>query len=364
MDRTTRIMLLAIALHALAAPRPLRSQEPGPRGTATVRGVVLAGPGEPVPYAVVAMPPRFTQRFTDETGAFAFTRIPAGTYRLQARQVGFKPVDTTVVVAANQTVAVTVTIERLTVRLEEITVVATRGCTQPGPPDAGTPELAALFDQIGQFARQYKLLATTYQFRYRMIRTFSDLNEVGNVEWTRRDTAEYVSSAIAQYRPGDVVGATDMPDGTIDPAVRLPTITDIADSVFQANHCFSFTGRVAVGDTELVRFHFRPPDSLQAPDLAGDVDMDPRSYQVRRITVSLTHPERAWDKMRSATSTITFAELLPNVVVQRSVASMQVLAKPALLMAGAHYVARFAEDQLLLDTHFLRPLPGSQDPGP
>ena len=364
MHRTTRIVLLTAVLHAIAAPPLLRSQEQGGRGTGTVRGVVLAGPGEPVPYAVVAMPPRFTQRFTDESGAFSFSRVPAGTYRLQARQVGYKPVDTTVVVAASQTVSVTVVIERLTVRLEEITVVATRGCSQPGPPDAGSPELAALFEQIAQYARQYKLLATQYQYRYRMVRTFSDLDEVGAVGWTRRDTVEYVSSAIAHYRPGSVVTTADLPGGTTTPAVVLPTMTEIADSLFQAHHCFSFSGKVAEGDTGLVRFHFRPPDSLQAPDLAGDVDMDPRTYQVRRMTVSLTHPERAWDKMRSATSTITFAELMPNVVVQRSVESVQVLAKPALLVAGAHYVARFTENQALLDTHFLRPLPSRQDPGP
>ncbi|HXY70071.1 MAG TPA: carboxypeptidase regulatory-like domain-containing protein [Gemmatimonadales bacterium] len=358
----SRLVAVA-ALLALAAPCAA-AQEAGPRGTAAVRGVVRSADGEPVPYAVVAMPPRFPQRFTDEAGAFAFSRIPAATYRLQVRQVGYKPFDTTVAVAPGETVTVAPVLERLTVQLEEITVVASRGCTQPGPPDAGTPELAALFDQIRQYARQYRLLATQYQFRYRMVRVFSDLNEVGNVDWTRRDTVEYLSSAIVRYRPGDVVGATDLPDGTIARTVVLPTIMDIADSVFQANHCFALTGPVPGDTAALVRFHFRPPDSLQAPDLAGDVDMDARSYQVRRITVSLTHPERAWDKMRAATSTITFAELLPNVVVQRRVESVQVLARPPLLVGGAHYVGRFAEDQTLLDTRFLHPLPSRRDSAP
>ena len=364
MNRTSRTILPVLALAALAAWRPLAAQEPGARGTGIVRGVVQAGAGEPVPYAVVAMPPRFPQRFTDESGAFTFGRVPPGTYRLQARQVGYAPVDTTLVVAANQTVTVTVTVERLTVRLEEITVVASRGCVQPGPPDAGSPELAALLGQVGQYARQYRLLATAYQFRYRMIRTFADLNEVGLVDWSRRDTMQYLSSALVHYRPGDVITTADQPDGTTTPVVILPTVADIADSVFQAHHCFAFTGKVAAGDTELVRFHFRPPDTLQAPDLAGDVDMDPRTYQVRRIAVSLTHPERAWDKMRSATSSITFTELMPNVVVQRRVESVQVLAKPALLVAGAHYVSRFTEEQVLLDTHFLRPLPSRRDSTP
>ena len=357
---------LALTLLALVLPRAAASQEPDTRGgSGTVRGVVQVGPGEPVPYAVVALTPRFPQRFTDEVGAFSFSRVPAGTYRLVARQVGFKPFDTTVVVAPSQTLAVTATLERLTVELEEITVVATRGCTQPGPPDAGAPELAALFGQLRQSAVQYKLLVTTYQFRYRMARKFSDIDELGNVAWSQSDTVQYVSSALVQYRPGDIVSVAPLPDGTTTRAVILPPLSDLADSVFQAHHCFSFTGRVEQDGNEVVRFHFRPPDALATPDLEGDVDIDPRTYQIRRASVSVTHPDKAQDGMRSATSTITFTELLPNIVVQQRVESVQVLAERKVQPGGAlKHITRYVEDQTLADYHFLRPLPGRQSPSP
>ena len=351
-------------LFALLAGRAARAQEPPAPGSGIVRGVVEAGPGDPVPYAVVALTPRFAQRFTDGSGSFAFSRVPAGTYHLVARQVGFKPLDTTVVVAASQTLAVTVTLERLTVQLEEITVVTSRGCTQPGPPDAGSPELAALFDQLRQNAQRYRLLASAYQFRYRMARTFSDVDELGNVAWTRTDTVEYVSSALVNYRPGEVVGVAPLPDGTTTRAVILPTLSDLADSVFQAHHCFGFVGRVEQGGAEVVRFSFRPPDAQQAPDLEGDVDLDPRSYQIRRASVSLTHADKAQDGMRSATSTITFAEVLPNIVVQKRVESVQVLAEPAVLTGGRKHIERYVEDQQLAGVHFLRPLPGGEEPNP
>ncbi len=251
LDGMTRIASALVVL-ALAVPRAAPSQEPPARGgVGIVRGVVEAGPDEPVPYAVVALNPHFTQRFTDGTGTFVFTRVPVGTYHLLARQVGFKPLDTTVVVAANQTVTVSATLERLTVQLEVITVVASRGCSEPGPPDAGTPELAALFGQLKQSAAQYKLLATTYQFRYRMARTFRDMDEAGNVAWSQSDTVEYVSSALVHYRPGDVVGVAPLPDGTTTRAVILPTLSDLADSVFQATHCFTFIGQVEQGGRRL-----------------------------------------------------------------------------------------------------------------
>jgi hypothetical protein len=361
--RLRPVATLGLAACAIASPRAAAGQEPAGHGGSVVRGVVMAGPGEPVPYAVVALVPRFAQRFTDESGAFSFSRVPAGTYHIVARQVGFKPFDTTMVVAANQTVVVSATLERLTVELEEIAVVATRGCSQPGPPDAqGNPELAALFEQLKQSAQRYRLLATTYEFRYRMVRTFTDLDEVGAAQWTTRDTVEYVSSAAPHYRPGDVVGVAPLPDGTTAHAVILPTLNDLADSVFQANHCFTFTGQVEQDGNEALRFHFRPPEALQAPDLEGDVDLDQRSYQIRRASVSLTHADKAWDKMRSATSIITFAELLPNIVVQRRVESVQVLAEPPLRIGGARHISRYVEDQQLLDFHFLRPLPARQEP--
>jgi hypothetical protein len=355
---------VAFAWLALAAPRAAWPQEPAASGTGIVRGVVEAGPDEPVPYAVVALTPRFAQRFTDGTGTFVFSRVPPGRYHLLARQVGYKPLDTVVVVVAAQTATVAVTLERLTVQLAEITVVASRGCTQPGPPDAGSPELAALFEQLRQNALQYKLLATTYQFRYRMARTFTDLDEMGNVAWTRGDTVEYVSSAFVHYRPGEVLSVAPLPDGTTTRAVILPTLSDLADSVFQAHHCFSFIGRVEQGGTEVVRFHFRPPETLRVPDMEGDVDLDPRSYQIRRASISLTHADQAMDGMRSATSTITFAELLPNIVVQQRVESVQVLAEPVLQLGGAKHIARYVEDQQLAGVRFLRPLPGGQEPSP
>ena len=362
MTRTARKPVCVLAALALAAPGAAAAQEAGgaARGTGMVRGVVLAGPAEPVPYAVVAMPPHFPQRFTDAAGVFVFTRVPAGNYHVQVRQVGYKPLDTAVVVAAGQTVAITAPLERLTVQLEDITVVTTRGgCTEPGPPDAGSPELAALFEQLEQYARQYRLLANTYRFRYRMVRTFADLDDVGNLAWMRRDTVAYLSSSTVHYRPGNVVLAADEPDSTRSREVILPNVADLADSVFQAHHCFTYAGKVGEG---LVRFTFRPPDSLQAPDLAGDVDMDPRTHQLRRVTVNLTHPERAWDKMRAATSTITFAELLPNIVVQRRVKSVQLLARPPLLTGRHHYVAQFIENQELLDSRFVNPLSGGPTP--
>ncbi len=115
---------------------------------------------------------------------------------------------------------------------------------------------------------------------------------------------------------------------------------------------------------EVVRFHFRPPESMTSPDLEGDVDLDPRTYHIVRASVVLTHSETAQAGVRAAGATITFSELLPNVVVQQRVTGYQDLAAPVLQLGGAKHISRYLEDQHLVATRFLHPLPGGQPPSP
>src|SRR6266550_3456650 len=58
----------------------------------TVHGtVVSAETGQPLGFSIVTLVPTNTKRFTDSTGAFAFTTIPAGAYLLSVRQIAYGP---------------------------------------------------------------------------------------------------------------------------------------------------------------------------------------------------------------------------------------------------------------------------------
>jgi hypothetical protein len=71
----------------------------------------------------------------------------------------------------------------------------------------------------------------------------------------------------------------------------------------------------------------------------------------------------AQNGLREATSTITFAEVLPNIVVQKQVVSVQELTAPP-LRSGAKYIARYVEDQRLAGVTFLHARPGAQPAAP
>jgi hypothetical protein len=328
----------------------------------SVRGVVTSTSAEPVPYAVVALAPGFGQRFTDETGAFAFPNVPPGTYRLVVRQVGFRPFDTTVVKVAGRAVAFTVAMDRLAVELTEITVVAARRCSAPGIPDSAlAPELAAVFSQLRQNAERYALLADSYPFNYLIARTYTDYDDADKVLWTTTDTVQYRSNARSHYRPGDVVGFGPGPSRSTMPILRLPALSDLADSAFLSNHCFTFAGTPSRDGKRVVRFEFRAADSLRTPDIEGNVELDARSYQVRSATIRLTRPGRALPGLYSAASTITFAELFPNIVLPSRVDGTLV---PDLQFGVRRRMVRSTEEQRLLEVRFVRELPRRREPGP
>ncbi len=330
-------------------------------GATSVRGVVRSG-GDAVPYAVVSLVPGHGQRFTDDSGAFLFSGVAPGTYRLLVRQIGFKPFDTTVTKLVGAPLAIAVRLERLAVELATITVTAPGRCTAPGLPDTSLArDLSSVFDQLRQNAERFAFLADSYPFRYRMARTFTDYDQADGVVWTASDTVEYQSNARTRYRPGDVVGLGPGPERTRARVLKLPSLSDLADSALQASHCFTYGGTVERNGERLIRFAFRVAESVRTPDIEGEVELDAGSYQIRHATIRLTHAPRALPGLMSASDSITFTEVAPNVVLPSRVEGTLV---PAPQFGVRRQVVRSTEVQRLIDVHFLRPLPGKPLPSP
>jgi hypothetical protein len=351
---------LLIALAALAiggSPGRACAQDARGRG-GPVRGVVRSADGMPVPYAIVALEPGFPRRFADDSGAFVFPRVPPGTYRLLARQIGFKPLDTTVAVAADSTPALSLTLERLVVELAEITVVADVApagslfrCTAPGPPEAATaPDLAAVFDQLKQNAERYWVLADSYPVLYRMARSLGYLDRDGRVRMSSVDTLDLRTDTRWHYAPGQLVSEVEAPRGGKELQVNLPTLPDFADPAFDRTHCFRLAGLDTLEGVTYVRLDFRASERLSEPDADGSAYLEPRSYLIRRATIRLTHPDRALVGLRSFTAQVAYREIAPSIVIVDRISARQMAYRGQLLFDRA-------EEQRLLDALFLRPLP-------
>jgi len=355
------VLLLAGGLVLLGswAERAGAQRRPGGSGAATVRGVVRATTGDAIPYASVALLPALAARFTDDSGAFVFTGVVPGTYHLVARQVGYKPRDTTVVVEASASVTVAVALEHFVVELSAIAVVGEmarrRGvwrCTDPGVPDsAQDPAVAAVFDQLRENAQRYWLLADSYPAFYRLERRFGrhDLDsERLVVRWA--DTVGMRTDTRWRYAPGHLLADVPRARGRTELQVNLPTLPDFADPVFLQNHCFRLEGLDTIAGGSYVRLDFRAAERIVAPDADGSAYLDPGTYLIRYAKVWLTRPERAATGLANFQTIVAFREILPNLVLAERISSVQ------FAYQGSQLV-EFAEEQRMIDVSFLRALP-------
>lgn len=205
------------------------------------------------------------------------------------------------------------------------------------------------------------MLADSYPFQYFIERTFSDVTERGSVLTVATDTVEYQSSARVRYRPGEVIGWGTSPRGERAKVLQLPSLPDLADSTFIANHCFAFGGMVDRDGRRFLRVAFRVAVDLRTPDIDGDADLDPDSYQLRTLTIRLTRPGRAMPRLASASATVQLTELYSNLIVPGSVRG--VLEPIADARFGTR-ITRYVDVQRLLRIHFLRAQPADSTPNP
>ena len=344
---------LVAAACGLGTATRLPAQNPPPRGA--VRGAVRTTLGDRIPYAVVILEPGVPRRFSDDSGAFAFPGLAPGTYHLGARQVGYKPFDTTVVVTADSTVVVAVALEHVVVQLEAIRVVArsagSGSCTAPGPPDpAVNPEFAAVFDQLRQNAERYWLLADSYPAIYRMERRFGRPDNYNRrLAVDRTDTIELRTDARWHYGPGrvatNVLGARD-----ISLQINLPGLPDFADPVFLANHCFRFGGFQKWEGRRYARLDFSVADTVGEPDANGSAYLDPETYLIRFTRVRLTKPDLVMSGLEGVEATEAFREVVPSLVVPDRISSVQT-------SFVRNIQVQVVEEQRTVNFQFLRPLP-------
>ena len=264
------------------------------------------------------------------------------------RQIGYVAADTTVVVGPGADLTIRIALRRAAVELPPITVMGELTCTQPGPPDgAVTPALASVFDQLVENARRYQLLADSFPFTFRIERTSTSIDDVRQGSFTVVDTIKQTSGGEGyRYRPGRVVdeGTGPWRDRRV---VRLPGLSEFADSAFVRNHCFRLAGRDTTAGATFIRVDFEPAASLRGADVAGAAYLDVASYQLRYTRVRLTRPERSLPDVLGLVATTRFREIAPGIVLHDSVRAVTTL----------HSQVQRIEQQRLLGVRFARPFP-------
>jgi hypothetical protein len=347
-----RLLAYAIAVWAPA----LALTYPGCAAGQSVRGDVRAlETSLPLPFSTVVLQPGVTGRFTNDSGVFAFLDLARGDYRVVVRAIGYLPFDS-VITVADEPIVLHVALRPLAIELPPVTVVATRACLHPGPPARDSePDLVAIFDQLRENAARYRLLSDAYPFQYWTQRQVWD-EPSARGDSLVVDTMELRSDARLLYKPGGLIVTQPGPRGKSERVLRLPTVIDLADSVFHAAHCFTFAGVDNLGGEAQWRVDFLAAERLRVPDVAGSAWLDSATYVLRQLTFRLTRPERAVQSLKTLEVTVTFGELFPSVTVP-----VHVVARSEARTRSRHAVTEHQE-QRLLRVNFLHGVPGSQPP--
>lgn len=338
-------MLVAIAITA-AAPATGFAQG------GVIRGTVTDSVGGTLGYSVVSLLPEDHRFLTDDAGRFVMSGLATGSYRLRARHLGYLPLDTVVTIAGEgSSLELALRLVHVTVRLAEMRVVARGPCVHPGPPDPDTDlSLAIIFGQLKENADRAITLGAQFPFVFRMERRMLQQMPDGDMRPVGVDTIVIDGGARWMYRRGEVI--TIVNDyGKPTRQLNIPGLVQLADSGFHNAHCFTYGGVEKIRRKPYIRVDFAPDLLIDTPDIEGSVYLDPDSYQVSRIVMSLTHPERLDAKINELKVTSSFREIVSSIAILDSAEGVTTFEVPR----GRPMVR--AERQKMVNVVFTRAVP-------
>ncbi|MBY0489375.1 MAG: carboxypeptidase-like regulatory domain-containing protein [Gemmatimonadaceae bacterium] len=317
-----RLSLVVGLLGALLTGRPASAQVL--LNTGTITGVVRAAPTNvALPYAVIAIGQVGIERFSGADGRYVLTQVPAGSFQLQVRRIGFVPQTFTVTVTAGATTTLDITLVQVPVRLTAMLVRPVEPCLKPGLPDPKKePGIATLVGLLRENADTYRTLVQQHPYAYAIYRalgsTLGDSARVTNIAAERIDGIRAV-----RYKPGKVV-STERGQSTM----QLPTVLDLSDKAFIENHCFHYRGTSQQNGATWFSLEVRAAEKIKSPDVHGIFWLDSATAQLRRMELELSKPDKLPSQLRTIQAVAvrtTFLEIAPGLSVVDDVCAINFL---------------------------------------
>ena len=304
-----------------------------------ITGTVLGGSAQqPLPYSTVSLEGVTQKRLTSTEGRFSFRVDSAGKYHLRIRQLGFAPLDT-VIAFDGTSLALTLVLRPVAFKLAEVRTVGRTPCDRRLDHDAFA---SGILEEVKKNAERELVLRNQYPFRYSLV----------IARGGRRDTVYLSSATNDRYLPGRLT----RPSGRGNPndmEMRIPQLTDLADSVFLREHCFSYGGTGKLGKVSVFRLHFTPAISVRTPDVEGSISIDTADYTVKEAVFRMTNPERLNPPILGLEVRTTYREIVPGLTLFDRIRSTQPL--PNREPYGPSRLA--IEEQQLIRLEFVREVP-------
>jgi len=327
----------------LLSPVALTAQSPG-----LITGTVIGGIGQqPLPYSTVSLEGVTQRKLASPEGRFSFKVDSAGNYRLRIRQLGFAPLDT-VISFDGTSLQLTLVLRPVAFKLADVRTVSGTPCSRQVDRDAFA---SGILEEVKKNAERELVLRNQYPFRYFLARGHGT-RRVGEGRPPFRDTVVLASGTGDRYQVGKIVRerASGNSSGR---EMRVPQLTDLADSVFLREHCFSYGGTKRLGNRPVFQLNFTPARTLRTPDVEGSISIDTVSYTVQEAVFRLTDPEMLYPPILGLEVRTTYKEIVPGLSLFDLISSTQPL--PMTRVYDSPQAA--VEVQKLIRLQFLRDAP-------
>jgi hypothetical protein len=283
---------------------------------ATVIGQVrVADGGHPLGYSAVSVVAPPMNLLTGDAGRFTLVNLPAGQLRIRIKHIGYAPRDTVLMLAANDTARIEVSLSRLVIQLPAMLVSGK--CTNQSPTEAQPAVLAELFDQVNQNAERYRMLANAKPFVMQVYRVLGIRNPSGTIVPTSIDTIVRRPFPPSPYKPKEVVTRGEGAQAG-DWVLGLPELPDFADTAFTNNHCFRYAGKTKVDEDSLIQVDYEPVPWLDKEvDIEGSLFVRTTDYQLVRTITKLNKVPGQLSRagLLDATVVARFSEVVSGVPV-------------------------------------------------
>jgi hypothetical protein len=265
--------------------------------------------------------------------------LEPGTYQVRARQIGYSPKDTTIIIARGAAVTgVTFRLAPIALPLPSI-VVKPGACVNPGRPDsAADPQLAGVFAQVRENVDRFRIVLDEYPFRYTRQDSVVFRPKNGADHTLLIDSTQYESRVRRPYRIGQVLFTEPDARGKPVQYMFLPSFPDLADSSFLAAHCWTWGGVGTLGGRStdpMLIIDFVPADTIRVPDVAGSIYLDSTRLVVRRAIFRLTKEGAARPPVVGLNVTTSYREFVPLVPYLDSIVTSRVVS-PGTLVPVTH----------------------------
>lgn len=330
---------------------------------------------QPLPYSGVSIAGG-AEDLTDASGQVTM-QAGGSMVKILVRHIGFRPRDVDVTLGPAAPVDVRIALVPIPALLRAVRSQEASACTSPGRPGVTDSVLALVFQQLETNAQQYRTFRRAYPYVMRIGRTYrtvvvhdreftaspAALSDT-STSVTRTDTIILRSDVEdAAYEPGRIVGPQRTATGQLVDAVRIPTLSVLADPRFQRTHCFRTDGVVVAAGQTVLAIDFRASADLRDADLDGVFFLDPQTFMVDSSEVWLSRSSPYAASFDSVTVRTRFQELRPGIPIVQAIHGRNRFTAEAGrrsgdrdLPKGLHLLADL-EDQDVLQIQFIRARP-------